>query len=184
MRKKLDLQLKSEYHAYCEEFKANPLNRPKSKIFNGSYESEPDAAPLTFNQWSVENDIDWKAMGHAIRHNIKLNQAAFKEMSQFINGDPNQGRINPEFEANASSARKINKLMGHDRDEVLARTIAAEKETTDSMLNKEWKPSDTSKSKMIERSFFKKIIDFFTKPQFAELKSRDWRDHVDWIAKK
>ena len=104
---------------------------------------------------------------------LAANHRSINEALKHVNGDVNQPLLSREFEANAQRTRDMNKAMGHDRDEVLRRTIALNYED-------ERKAEEETLSWKMDRKDLDKII------SHAEKKtSRFWLFRlIDWIDSK
>ena len=186
-RRAVALQKYAMYLAdFDRDLKLGNYEKIRSKMFRSDkYIPEP----LTFGQWCLEHP-DIEGLQRGMRRNRQRNHEKYDHMSQFINGDPAQGRINPEYLANAEAAREENKRRGHDRDAVKQRTIELERAAESRLPNPEdWQPKETPALPAAPEShrpgLLKRMIGRLASAfPGGEPPQEDYRDYLGWKEKK
>lgn len=74
------------------------------------------------------NDEQLSIMNRRATRNRTRNSRMITEACKHVNGNVHEPLLSKEYEENARKIREVNKFMGHDRAEVLARTKAIERE--------------------------------------------------------
>lgn len=109
-------------------------------------------------------------MGKRATRNRNRNSKMITEACRHVNGDPNQPLLKDEYLANAEKIRELNKLMGHDRDEVLARTMAAERHDEQKVVDRSpliWKEGEKEKAPHVYgSSWFGRFMDWIDRIQY------------------
>jgi len=122
---------------FKKEFAAKNFEKIRSKVF---HDEGYEPTPLSFSQWCLEN-ADIQGMQIAAARNIDINHVKIAEALGHVGGDPNAPLLNPQYMANAEHVRESNKARGHDRDEVLKRTIDLERAAESTMqFPEDWAP--------------------------------------------
>lgn len=105
-----------------------------------------------------------RTMGKRATRNRNRNAKMISAACEHVNGDPSQPKLNPEYMANAQKVREMNKALGHDRDEVLGRTMAAERGDEQKIVDRApiiWKDGEKEKAPHVYgSSWFGRFMDW------------------------
>lgn len=102
----------ADYLSWFETQVANPDNwdwlRADRDCANWAYLEKPE--PYGRGE-ALLMMSDPKAMAKAMSHKLEVNHQKYNEMSKYINGDPKQGLISPEYVARFENTKKLRELL-------------------------------------------------------------------------